>query len=310
MSDKIFPGVYYEGTSVKFDLSVYFSEPDAIPVKVFADSIVGMNMLLEESRHAILKILDVDCGGKSVLYLDAVRKGSTIQELAVRFFFGSDEEAQQFVDNLRKKFKIDKMGNKTFISLLIVAAISYCAINVAGKYLDAEKSKIAIDASNSLIINAGHDLNIPPEVLKKTFDECIARKPKACKGALMAIQPATMKSDTVMKVGGKDGVEIPNGVISNMPRPSVIKTTDEPTCYDLDGMSIGVMASDIDKRKSGWAVKLPANSPFPGQRIKAVLDPTVKPSDLMYRKEVTADITIYQDANGKAQHVLIRKIAD
>lgn len=309
MKEQIYPGIYYEGSSVSFDLSIYFSDPDAIPAKVFVESLNGMSMMLEESRHALLKMFDVDCGGKSVLYLDTVRKGSTIEELIVRFFFGSDEEAKQFVDNLRERFKIKKlMDSKVIQSIAISAIVAFALRGVAMKYLDAEKSAPTINATNSIILNAGRDLNMPDGALEKILKECIVNQPKVSKGALMAIQPATLKADTVVKIGGPSGEEIPREVVSSMPPPSVIKLKEEPASYNLDSISIEVMASDIDRRKTGWAVRMPANSPFPGKRISAVLDETVAPSDLMYRKDVKADITVFQDAKGKPQRVLIRNV--
>lgn len=309
MKEEIYPGVYYEGSSVSFDLSIYFSYPDAIPAKVFVESLNGMSMMIEESRHAILKMFNVDCSGKSVLYLDAVRKGSTIEELVIRFFFGSDEEAKEFVDNLRERFKIKElMDSKIIQNIAISAIVAFALRGVAMKYLDAEKSAPTINATNSIILNAGRDLNMPDGALEKILNESIVNRPKVGKGALMAIQPATLKTNTVVKIGGPTGVEIPAEVISNMPPPSVIKLKEVPASYNLNNIRIEVMASDIDRRKNGWAVRMPTDSPFPGKRISAVLDEAIAPSDLMYRRDVNADITVFQDAKGKPQRVLIKNI--
>lgn len=311
MREEICPGIYHEGSSISIDLSVYFSNPDAVPAKVFVESVNGMNMMMTESRHAILKLLGIDCGGESVLYLQTVRNGSKISDFIFRIFFGSDEEANQTADILHKRFGLNKlMESKHVQNILIAALVAFVVRDVATKYLEGEKSASTINATNSVILNAGRDLNLPDGTIDRVFKECIVNRPKASKGALLALQPATMKSDTVVKIGGRDGEEIPQDVVTNIPPPSVIKLKEEPASYNLNGIRIGVMASDIDRRKSGWAVKLPANSPFPGKRIKAELVPSVKTTDLMYREEVNADITIYQDAKGKPQRVLIRNIID
>lgn len=306
---EICPGIYCKGSSISIDLSVYFSNPDAVPAKVFVDSVNGMNMLLGESKHAVFKLLGIDCGGDAVLYLKTVRNGSKISDFIFRIFFGSDKEAQQIADEIRKRFGLKKiMENKYVQNLLFAALIAFILRDVAVKYMEPDKATAAINATNSVILNAGRDLSLPSGEIEKVFKECITHRQKASKGALLALQPATMKSDTVVKIGGHDGAEIPNDAVANMPPPSVIKTKEEPAQFNLDGIVIGVMASDIDRRKNGWAVKLPPDSPFPGKRIRAVLEPSVQPSDLMYRREVTADITIFQDEKGKPQRVLIRAV--
>lgn len=309
MKTEVCPGIYRDGSSISIDLSIYFSNPDAIPAKVFVDSVNGMNMMLGEARLALFRLLGIDCGGESVLYLQTVRNGSKIQDFVFRIFFGSDGEANHTADILHQRFGLNRlMESKHVQNILIAALVAFVTRDIAVKYLDTDKAAPAIEATNSVILNAGRDLNIPEGTIERVFTECIANRPKAAKGALLALQPATMKADTIVKVGGHDGNEIPQTVVSNMPPPSVIKIKDQPAKYNMDNVCIGVMASDIDRRKTGWAVRLPANSPFPDKRISAEIDPSIDTADLMYRREVNADITIYQDANGKPSRVLIRNV--
>lgn len=200
------------------------------------------------------------------------------------------------------------MESKHVQNIVVAALMAFVLRDVAVKYMETGKATAAIDATNSVILSAGRDLNVAPDEIERVFRECVLHRPKAGKGALLALQPATMKSNTVVRIGGPAGEEIPGEVIANMPPPSVVKTKDEPAQFNIDGIDIEVMASDIDRRKNGWAVKLPAGSPFPGKRISAVLDPAVEPSSLMYRRDVTADITVFQDDKGKPRRVLIRAV--
>ena len=307
--EEICPGIRREGNCISIDLSVYFSNSDAVPAKTFVDSINGMNMMLAESRLAILKLLGIDGGQDAVLYLQTVRNGSKISDFIFRIFLGSDEETNATADTLHKRFGINKiLESKHVQNVLITALIAFVVRDVAVKYMTPDKVGPTIEATNSVILNAGHDLNLPEGTIEKVFSECIVNRPKASKGALLALQPATMKEDTLVKIGGRDGAEVPPVVITNMPPPSVIKTQDIPARYNMTGARIGVMACDIDRRKSGWAVKMPADSPFPGKRIPAQLDPSVDPVDLMYKREIKADITVYQDSKGKPQRVVIQNV--
>ena len=309
MKTEICPGIYRDGSSISIDLSIYFSNPDAIPAKVFVDSVNGMNMMLGEARLALFRLLGIDFGGESVLYLQTVRNGSKIQDFVFRIFFGSDGEANHTADILHQRFGLNRlMESKHVQNILIAALVAFVTRDVAVRYIDSEKAAPTIEATNSVILNAGRDLNIPEGTIEKVFTECIGNRPKAAKGALLALQPATMKAGTIVKIGGHDGNEIPQTVVTNMPPPSVIKIKDHPATYNMENVRIGVMASDIDRRKTGWAVRLPADSPFPGRRISAEIDPSIDTADLMYRREVNADITVYQDTNGKPIRVLIRNV--
>lgn len=309
MGGMICPGIQQEGNSIKIDLSVYFSSPDAIPAKVFADSVNGMNQMLGESKLAIMRLLGIDGASAVELYLQTVRNGSKIQDFFFKIILGSDDEANHTAEKLHKRFGLNKfMESKHIQNVLVAALVTYLVANVAGKYMDAQKAQHAIEASNSVILNAGRDLNVDPKTIEQVFRETIANPPRACKGALLALQPAKMKSDTVVKIGDREGEEIPAQIVSNMPNPAVIQTKELPAKYDLQCVNVSVMASDIDRRKTGWAVKLPPDGLFAGKRIHAELDPTIDLADVMYREFVTADITIYQDRKGNPKKVYVRAV--
>lgn len=59
MSEKktICPGIHLDGSSIRIDLSVYFSNPDAIPATVFAESVEGFNRMAKQASDAIIAIL-------------------------------------------------------------------------------------------------------------------------------------------------------------------------------------------------------------------------------------------------------------
>ena len=305
----ICPGIYLDGSSIRIDLSVYFSNPDAIPATVFAESVTGLNRMAEQASDAITTLLGVDSAENSVLYLETVRNGSKLSDFVFRIFLGSDAEASRTADILHRRFGVNKlMESKHIQNVVIAAIIAFCVRDVVKDFIPAEKAGPAIEATNSVILNAGRDLNMTSDQLEQILREKIPHPIRAGKGAVQALQPALMKEDTTVKIGGHDGIEIPHAVVTNMPSPSSISVKDKPTRIDLENVRIQVLASDIDRRKSGWAVRLPEDSICPGRRIRAVLDATISPADLMYQAWRRANISIYMAPDGKPQHVLIRAI--
>lgn len=311
MSEKktICPGIHLDGSSIRIDLSVYFSNPDAIPATVFAESVEGFNRMAKQASDAIIAILGIDNPEGSALYLETVRNGSKLTDFIFRIFLGSDEEASRTADILHQCFGVNRiMESKTVQNLIVAAIIAFCVRDVVREFVPAEKANAAIEATNSVIFNAGRDLNIAPDRLEQIFREKIPHPIKAGKGAVLALQPALMKEDTAVKIGGHDGVEIPSVVVTNMPPPSVISVKDKPTRIDLKNVRIQVLASDIDRRRTGWAIMLPEDSIYPKKRIKAVLDETIRPSDLMYKAWIDADISIYMTPDGKVKHAFVQTI--
>ena len=307
----ICPGIYQDGSSIRIDLSLYFSDSDAIPATVFAESVAGLNRMANQARDAIVALLGIDNPDKTALYLETVRNGSKFTDFIFRVFLGSDEDAARTADALHERFGVNRlMESKCIQNILIAAVIAYCVQGVVREFVPAEKANAAIEATNSVIINAGRDLNIAPERLEYILREKIPSPLKAGKGAVQALQPAVMKEDTVVKVGGRNGIEIPRVVIENMPSPADITTKERPNRIDIDNIRIQVLASDIDRRKTGWAVRLPEDSICPGRRLKAILDDTINPADLMYQAWRNASISIYMSPDGRPQHVLIRAILD
>lgn len=307
--EMICPGIHLDGSSIRIDLSVYFSNPDAIPATVFAESVAGFNRMAKLASEAIVAILGVDNHEGSVLYLETVRNGSKLTDFVFRIFLGSETEASRTADILHQRFGVNRVMESKHVQNIIVAAIvAFCVREVVREFVPAEKASAAIEATNSVIFNAGRDLDVASDWLERLIREKIPHPLKAGKGAVQALQPALMKENTSVKIGGKDGVEIPSVVVTNMPPPSIIIAKDKPMRIDLKNVRIQVLASDIDRRRTGWAIMLPEDSIYPKKRVKAVLDETLCPSDLMYKAWVDADISLYMTPDGKVKYAFVQTI--
>lgn len=302
-------GFYREGNAICIDLSVYFTNSDAIPAIVFSDSVIGMNRMVNNSMGAMLNLLGIDSVAHHGVYLETVRNGSKFTDFVFKVFMGSEADASKTASMLHKRFGINKMlEGKQIQNILIAAIIAYCVRDVAIRFMPDEKAQPVITATSSVILNAGRDLHIDGPRFESILKEGIPNTAKAGKGAVMALQPATMKLDTTVKIGGPQGFEIPNIITNNLPDPATIDTKDKPITVDFDDVTVSIIASDIDKQKAGWAVKLPEGYPCANKRIKAILGARVSPAGIMYKEKIKVDLTLYMNSKKNPQRILIRAV--
>ena len=135
----ICPGIYQDGSSIRIDLSLYFSDSDAIPATVFAESVAGLNRMANQARDAIVALLGIDNPDKTALYLETVRNGSKFTDFIFRVFLGSDEDAARTADALHERFGVNRlMESKCIQNILIAAVIAYCIQGVVREFVPAD----------------------------------------------------------------------------------------------------------------------------------------------------------------------------
>ncbi len=308
-SREICPGIILEGNCLRVDLSLYFSNSDAVPADVFADSVQGMSRMVKETQAAFARMLGIEGQRKMSVYIDTVRNGSKISDFMFRVFFGSDEEANRTADKLHERFGVNGMivGNKV-AAIAIAGIIAFLLRDIARTYMTADNVQPAVEATNSIIMSAGRDLNITQADLERIIGESVSCRRRAAKDAVLAVQPAMMRTNTLVKIGGRDGIEIPQTVVAHLPPPSAIDTKEPPQTVTLADVRMEVLAIDIERRKTGWAVKLPVDTIGGGKRLRAVIDDSIEPSDIAYRHFVLADISLYLTPDGRPDHVLVRAV--
>lgn len=305
-------GVRVAGNVLEMDFSIYFSDPRAIPAQIFADGVVGTLRMVRESRVALLSLLGVEnLGAQCEVCVDKVVPGSKREDFLFRVFLGSDAEAAETADKLHQRFGVNKMLESRHVQNVAIAAILAYALNCGvSKFVDTAKRQPLIQATNSIVLNAGRDLNLEDGRVKELLETGIHDKTAAGKGAVMALGPARCGDGTVVRVGGPEGVEIPRDVVGSLPDPDDIKTEKRRTEADYENVEVQFVAGDRDKRANGWAVIMPPDTPGAGRRLPAEIADSISPLDLMYRKTANVDVTLFFAKNGKANRVLIRALSE
>jgi hypothetical protein len=306
---EILDGITIVGNRIDFAFSICYSSGDAIPLKVMEECFKGINKLLKESSQAFEEILLVDNSLKRTILVDTILPGCKLGNFVFSCFLGSNEEAQRTAQKIHARFGVNKMLEGRNIQNIAVAAIvAYGIATVAKTCMPKEKSGVVIEATNSIVMNVGRDLNMEEGELDKILDEGVDKKLAAGRAAVQAMLPASQIAGADVKIGGENGILIPRAVLRSLPDPSEIDTRESPKTADINDVLVTVIAGDRQKSDSGWAIELPEQYPWSGKRIKAKLDTGVLPGTMMYKEKVTVDLTVYYDTtNSTPRYVLIRQ---
>lgn len=301
-------GIRVVGSAIEFDFSFYMSDGDPIAAELFADGLKGMERLLKDSPTAFLKLFGVEGPERKCetsVSLDEVRAGSKIEDLVYRIVFGSDEEAKA---TAAKIHAFMKEHPKAVASVIIAAILAWTAVKGIAIYSDAKSRQPAIEARDSVIVQVGGDVNLSPESIRAIFSEDLVGSTKTMKAASQVLAPAKRRGGTIVKLGGTNGIEIPNAIVAPMPLPEQIKDEPETNEVQIDNVKADFAAMDRDRKKRGWAIVLPDGIPGEGTRLPAKLAETVNPTELMYAKDAEVDITVVRNSKGKPTSVEIRKL--
>ena len=296
------------GSTLEFDFSLYMSDGAPIAADLFADSLKGMERLLKDSPSAFLKFFGVDIPAKKCepsVSLDEVRSGSKIEDLLCRIALGTEEEANAIADKIRAYMKDHP---KLTASVILAAILCWTAVKGVSIYSDAKNRQPAIEARDSVIVQVGGDLQLGDSVVREILANGVADKPRTIKAAAQVLAPAKRRGGTVVKLGGPDGIEIPQTIVAPMPLPEEIRDEPETSAEDFERVKLDFVAMDRDRKNQGWAVEMPKGFPGEGRRLPAKLAETVNSTELRYAKDAEVDISVIKDPDGNPKSVLIRKL--
>lgn len=293
---------------VELDFSLYLSDGAPVESGLFAESIQGMDRLLRDSSGALLKMLGVAEPPKKVhtsVAVDEVRKGSRLEDFVFRVFAGSEAEANLLADRIRAFMKEHP---KAVASVLIAAILAWTATKAISIYAEAKSRQPAIEARDSVVVQVGRDLNADPQAVREIL-AAIPDRSGTSKAAAQVVAPAKLRPGTELRLGGRDGIEIPPAIVAPMPLPDQIREEPETREEMHAGVRVDFAAMDRDRQRSGWAVVLPAEIPGGGSRLPAKLSEMVNPTKLMYAgRDATVDLRVVRDAEGRPKTVVIEAL--
>jgi hypothetical protein len=179
---------------------------------------------------------------------------------------------------------------RTALAVGAGALISAGMISAYQAYMPDAPSQPAIEAHNSVIINAAGDINIPAEKVEEFIEQNRNNK-QVAKDTLSALKPASVTPGSIMEVQGVPvDLTLTSEAIESLPEDmSFIPPNEQDDIYS--DVSIYVSASDEDSGKRGWAGSVPN---IIDNRVKFVLDDSIDPRVLHGRVRIQADIIVHK----------------
>lgn len=281
---------------------VRFTVEDPVPVSIVIESLKAHEKLLKKSSKFLESVYDGLHITATNVYVEEIVDGSWIVEFLIKYVVGEDnaDDARRLWDNIRR----DNTRMRTALAVGAGALISAGMISAYQAYMPDAPSQPAIEAHNSVIINAAGDINIPAEKVEEFIEQNKDSK-QVAKDTLSALKPASVTPGSMMEVQGIPvNLTLSSEAIEALPEDmSFIPPNEQDDVYS--DISIYISASDEDSGKRGWAGTI---SNITDTRVKFVLDDTVDPRELHGRTRVQADIIVHKVYDASTNQYRIKSV--
>ena len=276
---------HFPKNSLQLRYSIKYNTTQAVPLDEVITSLNSLNFLLKNASQVLTDLTHVDFIGQAI-YVEKIETGSLKNDI-ILVITCQDAEALKRVLEWMDKYKMTKY----LIPGLIGAGLMFAYQTLTNPNTNAAVVNHTTTITDSIIISGSSE--IAPEMQKK-IDEAIERKITrdkngAAKAALEFFSPVRTEPNASISLG--DGESVTNTI-----EPATIVAI--PTKYEpkknnrfesLQKVKIELRATDIDKRKQGWAGTIAGVAE---SRITIVLDPTLEPNVLHGKTSFVADIDL------------------
>lgn len=286
---------------------VKFTVDNPVPVDIVIESLKAHERLLKKTGKFLESVYEGLNINETSVYVEEIIDGSWIVDFLIKYTIGKDnaEEAKKIIDNI-----LDKKEAMRLAVALGVGALLYAgAQSIYTKKFPSAKPQPAIEAHNSLVLQAAGDINIPESKVNDFIESNLNNK-QVAKDTISALKPAKVTQGSYMEVQGITAdLTISNEVIDILPEDmSFIEPNEQDKIYH--NIDVYVSASDEDSGKKGWGGLVPD---LFNQRVKFVLDDGVDPKKLHGQRHIKADITVHEvyDASlnkFRVKSVIINKV--
>ena len=291
---------------------IFYSNKGLIPAKDIAESIIALDYLIQQVPAVINALFPDEKISGIAFYIEELETGSLIEDIFVKFVFGSQARLDETIASVRELIGLEKtMSNPLIFSAILIAI----ALTGAGYYLgsspDDTSKKATIEANNNTIINIGAGMmSMEAEEFRAIIEGAIGDKNKLAKNAVKFVKPATLDPNASITFGDTPALQIQNDTINAMPR-YIAEQEEEETLEDFNSAELEVRATDLDSAKRGWGAVIPAISP---KRAKLQLDPSIDNEKLIKARHVTANVTVLfvkdRDGSKRPKQIFLREIVE
>ncbi len=273
---------------------VRFTVENPVPVNIVIDSLRAHERLLKRSGKFLESVYDGLHITATTVYVEEISEGSWVADFLVKYVVGEENEEQfrELFDNILR----DNQKMRTAVAVGVGALLYAGAQALYSSYVPDTPSQPAIEAHNSIVIQAAGDINIPEEKVQEFIEQNKNNK-QVARDTIDALKPASVTPGSMMEVQGIPvSLTMSSEAIESLPADmSFIPPNEQDKTYN--SIDIYISASDEDSGKKGWGGLVPD---LFNNRVRFVLDENVDPKILHGKRKVNASITVHEVYNANA----------
>lgn len=281
---------------------VRFTVESPVPVNIVIDSLKSHERLLKRSGKFLESVYDGLHITASTVYVEEISEGSWVADFLVKYVVGEENEEQfrELFDNILR----DNQKMRTAVAVGVGALLYAGAQALYSSYVPDSPSQPAIEAHNSIVIQAAGDINIPEEKVQKFIEQNKNNK-QVARDTIDALKPASVTPGSMMEVQGIPvSLTMSSEAIEALPADmSFIPPNEQDKTYD--SIDIYISASDEDSGKKGWGGLVPD---LFNNRVKFILNEDVNPKSLHGKRKVKASITVHEVYNATTNKYEARSV--
>ncbi|WOE40736.1 hypothetical protein [Acinetobacter chinensis] len=267
-----------------------FSINEPVPVDVAIKSLKSFESLLERTRLLVSIAMNNINIESTEVFVTEVGEGSFIVDFLVKYVIG--EENRQKAEEIYESTVRNNEKVRTVVAIGVGAALVVGAQALHSNLFPSAPQQPAIEAYNSVIINAAGDVNISPDQIKE-YQSSLKDSKKLAQETVNALAPARLTPNSKIEVNGLQELTVQPEFINNVPesyQPPIPDEREEP----YSNIDILIFASDKDKSETGWAGNIPS---LFTKRVKFILGDDVQPAALHGTVKIKADILVKERFN-------------
>lgn len=263
----------------------FFATKDEVTAKSLSDNLLGLEGAFQASTKVLSKLLEARVK-EGQLLVEAIELNSYKDKLLFRLVFGKGEDAEEKLEILRKKLKIDNMKPEAVVAVALAGSIVYAAWKLSSDKGDITPP-VQIHIENSFN-NLGGELGLTRQEAIDLFESALDGDEKVKQNVIKLVRPNGQYGGGEVIIDGKESLTIPREIVDAVPldyeKPQAREVVDT-----LENVEIVVRALDLDQPEKGWWGIIPKIS---DRRISLALDAGIDPATIPAGRYFRADVEV------------------
>ncbi len=273
-----------ETFAIRVPYGIKYTTTYPVPIDEIVDSLQALERILKRTPAFLEKAYDGIKVLETNVYVEKIESGSLLQKLIVEYVLNGKENHEE-VKRLAAKIAKESPVVRNVVLVAATALVTYGAMSA----IQGGEPSTHVEAHNSVILNAGGDINLSTQDIQELLDK-VSDKKTLAKEAVAVTRPAKGDDQATIQFEGMPNLTIPAEAISEIPgdyQPPV--PLERKVNYE--SVILLVDASDRHKRSGGWGGSAPG---ITSSRKPFSLNDAVDPEEVHGRTRIKADIVVHE----------------